>query len=246
MSNNNHQATLSLILKVLSGNILHHLGNVLSRAGLREKGAQQTISQMILAYDDARELLKKHNIHGDNAISDQEIEKLMKKSREFKEDAQRMEAYIAKNLQSFNRIFNQDPHIPDPEICSMLKCVEILFDHYPFPENTQTLVHWDEKDFDFMGDSIVLLKVLFDLLNCALIAVQRAGQGEVFIHAQETPTENILIFKITANSNEEPELDYAKRVMTDLAGQLTILIQEDDGMEIGLHLPKIASQHNAS
>jgi len=86
-----------------------------------------------------------------------------------------------------------------PEPCSMNACIKNALKSYPLTAEEEGLVHWENPghDFTFQGNDLFMRHVLFNLLKNALHYVKAANKGAIFIRTEETPKENILIFKDT-------------------------------------------------
>ena len=69
-------------------------------------------------------------------------------------------------------------------------------------------MHWDGlHGFQFQGDALLTQHVLWNLLNNALHAIQRAGKGEIFIQFERKEEYNLLHFKDTALGIPDEDVD---------------------------------------
>lgn len=69
-------------------------------------------------------------------------------------------------------------------VCSIVQCVESALARYPFGnQQDRSRVHWykGEEDFLFLGSSMLMEHVLFNLLNNALYFIHKAQKGEIAI-----------------------------------------------------------------
>lgn len=71
-------------------------------------------------------------------------------------------------------------------VCRMSDCIASALERYPFQNGRQRAgVRWDRGvDFDFMGSSILMIHVLFNLLKNALYFLDRVADGHVYISAE--------------------------------------------------------------
>jgi len=232
------------ILHLLIGNIIHDLRNLVARSKARESAAQKTLLQLIGGYEMA---FQNQLLAGQNDINDEELNSLMEKGQGFKQDVQRVEEQIASDLHALERIFLNDPNVEKEtlELCSMAECIQTLEEHIFPPTDDQEIIHWDGEDFSFMGNKIIILRVLVDILNCILDSNNQ--NSKVFIHQQKESEKNCLIIKGTTSSNWNPgELSYAEHVMTQLEGQLAYHKQENGDVEVRLLLPEIQEKNGSS
>lgn len=83
--------------------------------------------------------------------------------------------------------------------CSIADCVDAALSRYPFLPNEKLLVHWNrEGDFNFYGDQLLTMHVLFNLLKNALFYIEMAGKGDIHIWLEQSSTKyNRLYFKDT-------------------------------------------------
>lgn len=81
--------------------------------------------------------------------------------------------------------------------CSIRLCVETALQRYPFASaRERQLVMWNnESDFHFRGIELLMVHVLFNLMKNALYHISRAGKGQIFIQAENTPHGGILTFR---------------------------------------------------
>lgn len=84
--------------------------------------------------------------------------------------------------------------------CSMAQCVDAALDRYPFSEKEKELVLWQQgNDFVFMGSTLLMTHVLFNLLKNSLRHILKASKGTIAIHLETTPNVNRLVFRDTGS-----------------------------------------------
>ncbi len=83
--------------------------------------------------------------------------------------------------------------------CSIDTCVNTALSRYPFKEREKKLVEYHkQKDFDFYGDSTLMVHILFNLIKNALYFIEKAGKGTIKIWYENDDQENRVHFKDTA------------------------------------------------
>ncbi len=140
--------------------------------------------------------------------------------------------------------------------CSIKKCVDEALRRYPFTEENRKLVHWKEEDFEFKGDEMLMVHVLFNLFKNALYYIKSARKGIITMQVQKSKDHNILIFKDTGQGippdilphifehfySQTPYgtgvgLAFCKMVMESLGGRIECNSQEGEYTEFMLYFP---------
>jgi signal transduction histidine kinase len=82
--------------------------------------------------------------------------------------------------------------------CSIAHCVNEALRRFPFSEKERKLIVWhNNQDFSFVGNEILTVHVIFNLLKNALYYVKAAGKGEINIWLERGNHCNHLYFKDT-------------------------------------------------
>lgn len=153
----------------------------------------------------------------------------------------------------------QDGTIAHEELtkCSSRRVLENVMDSYPHREGI-TINQSFPYDFFFMGNSILMMKVLFNLIRNAEEQIITNGKGEITITTEKTEDKNLLIVKDTAGG-APPEvvenffkeffttkkdgsgigLAFCKKMMRNFGGDLTCRSFFGESMEFILSFPKI-------
>ncbi|CAN5218727.1 hypothetical protein BH10PSE19_BH10PSE19_02880 [soil metagenome] len=80
-------------------------------------------------------------------------------------------------------------------ICSISHCVEESLRRYPFQPGERELIHFDNKnDFNFIGEEILTVHILFNLLKNALYYIRVAHKGDIYIRLASDEKYNKLYF----------------------------------------------------
>ena len=155
----------------------------------------------------------------------------------------------------------QDEPISREELtkCSSRRILENVLDSYQRRDNIK-INECFPYDFFLMGNSILMMKVLFNLIRNAEEQIIANGKGEITITSEETEDKNLLIVKDTAGG-APPEvvenffkeffttkkngsgigLASCKKIMHDLGGDLTCRSVFGESMEFILSFPKVDS-----
>lgn len=147
--------------------------------------------------------------------------------------------------------------------CSMAHCVEEAMRRYPFDIDEAKLIHWDKSDFSFLGDELLMVHILFNLLKNSLYYIKGAGKGEIKIWCENTEKINILHFydsgkgisaKILAQifspfftktyHGTGVGLSFCKYVMRTFNGDIACCSVENEFTEFLLSFPKERARNN--
>lgn len=141
--------------------------------------------------------------------------------------------------------------------CSSRRIIENTLEAYPFSENMSIKQNL-EHEFYLMGNSILIMKILFNLINNAFEQVVFNGKGEVSISTEKLQEGNAIKIKDTAGG-ASPEvvsnffkgyfttkkngtgvgLAFCKKTMENLGGDITFNSIEGESMEFILIFPEI-------
>lgn len=84
------------------------------------------------------------------------------------------------------------------EKCSIANCVDEALRRYPFQPDERALIHWDNKnDFHFIGNALLTMHVLFNLLKNAIYYIRTAHKGDIHIRLESGEKYNKLYFRDT-------------------------------------------------
>ena len=144
------------------------------------------------------------------------------------------------------------------ETCHIKACIQNALNAYPLTIDEKELITCNlEDDFTFQGNELFMRHVIFNLLKNALYYVKAANKGGIFITAQQTHKENIVIFKDTGKgmpSSMVPHvfdrfysktqhgtgigLAFCKSVMESLGGKISCKAEEGQHTTFILSFPK--------
>lgn len=143
--------------------------------------------------------------------------------------------------------------------CSSRRILENVLDSYPRSENI-IINECFPYDFFLMGNSILMMKILFNLIRNAEEQIIINGKGDITITTEETEDRNLLKVKDTAGG-APPEvvlnlfkeffttkkngcgigLAFCKKTMQNFGGDLTCHSVFGEYIEFTLSFPKIAN-----
>ena len=143
--------------------------------------------------------------------------------------------------------------------CSIRRVLENTMDGYPSHKNL-VINQCFSYDFIFMGNSILMLKILFNLIKNADEQILANGKGEITITTKEAEDKNLLIIKDTAGG-APPDvvknmftaffttkkdgtgigLAFCKKMMQNFGGDLTCHSVFGEYIEFTLSFPKTAN-----
>jgi signal transduction histidine kinase len=145
----------------------------------------------------------------------------------------------------------------DLTLCSSRRIIENTMDVYPF--ETEIKIHQDiSYEFFFMGNSVLMMKVLFNLLKNAVEQIELQKKGEITISTESSDDFNFIKIKDTAGgaSPEVSEqlftgyfttkkqgtgigLAFCKRVVESLGGKIFANSIYGSSMEFVISFPKM-------
>lgn len=140
---------------------------------------------------------------------------------------------------------------------TIAECVSESLRRYVFQEQEKNLIVCDlSRDFQFMGDKLLVVHIMFNLLKNALYYIADAQKGKIYIHTFPASDGNRLHFKDTGkgiNKSVLPQifdrfysktaggvgigLSFCKMAMQWMGGDITCQSAEGEYAEFILHFP---------
>lgn len=168
-----------------------------------------------------------------------------------------MDAFINTTLAELSAA--QSPEITNETLtkCSSRRIVENTLEAYVIPK--EIVIHQEIRyEFFFMANSIIMMKILFNLIKNAIDQINLNGKGEITISTESAGEMNIMRIKDTAGG-APPEvvsklfsgyfttkkngtgigLAYCKNTMSIFGGDITVRSVYGESMEFILSFPKI-------
>lgn len=246
------------ILMILVGDIVHDLRTPI--ATLRSIGVllSTIFPELIAILDEAKELgspkLKTFNQKKLRALSDNTIINSIKNSVCMMDDF--IESTL-KELANAQKGLQADLSWSELTKCSSRRILENTLDSYPMDQSI--VLHKNiSYDFYLMGNGILIMKILFNLIRNAIDQIQLSGKGELYIETCEHQDVNQIKIKDTAGG-ASPEvfakmfdgyfttkkggtgigLATCKKIMTTLGGHLSADNRFGESIEFILSFPKM-------
>lgn len=244
---------------ILVGDIVHDLRTPI--ATLRSIGVllSSIFPELIAILDEAKELgstkLKAFNQKKLLALCDNTIINSINSS------VSMMDTFInstLKELANAQKGLQADLSWDELTKCSSRRILENTIDAYPMD---QSIVFHKNISYDFylMGNGILIMKLLFNLLRNAIDQIHLIGKGELFIETCESPDANQIKVKDSAGG-ASPEvfakmfdgyfttkkggtgigLATCKKIMATFGGSLSVDNRFGESIEFILSFPKIA------
>ncbi len=187
---------------------------------------------------------------------------LNKAPQRIEEIIQQMHAYIDTNLKSLKNSMLSSIQEEDLVICKSYKGINNALDSYPFRVGERQLIEKDTSyHFDFMGNPVLFIRILFNLLNNALHQIHQNGKGQIFLITEKGDEFNLIRFRDTGGGASPEIVDhifdgyrttkdsgtgiglaFCKLTMESFGGSVSCHAQEGDYMEFVLSFPKIPGQ----
>lgn len=246
------------ILMVLAGSIAHDLRTPLACLNVSNHNLKKYLPILKKSYD----FVKENGLDIGEYLGEKDIkriESILNETESIDRFIADMHTFINDNLKA---IKFSDPHSlkrVDLVECKSYKGINSALDSYPFKSGEKELIHWDRQYyFDFLGNPMLFIRILFNLLNNSLYQIHKNGKGEIFISSEEQPEANIIRFKDTAGG-ASPEivkhifdgyittkeegtgvgLAFCKLTMESFGGGMSCDSVEGDFIEFVLTFPKI-------
>lgn len=188
------------IARSVSDNIAHELRTPLAAINVSVSAINLYLPALIRSYQMARE----HQLSVEPIRSSQ-LNALTESIHNIKTETNLANTFITMLLTKV--AYSTHVELTDQAIYSIAHCVESALSRYPFQPSEKNLIHWDPThDFEFHGDEILIIHVLFNLLKNALHYLAAAGKGEIHIWLEQDTKHNKLFFKDTGTGISPEEL----------------------------------------
>lgn len=168
-----------------------------------------------------------------------------------------MDDFINTTLTELTKAQNTILHPEDLVQCSSRRIIENTLEAYPLPSHI-TITQQITYDFFMMGNSILIMKILFNLLKNAIDQIHLNKKGQIIISTKDEGEVNLLKIKDTAGGASPEVMDkifcayfttkengtgvglsFSKKIMQSFGGDLTCHSIYGDYMEFILSFPKI-------
>lgn len=237
-------------MKTLAMDIAHELRTPLATINAAALGTKQYLPDLISAYQSAKnaDLPIKH-------IRPSQIELMYSAMDDISNETHSSNNFINMLL---TNVGQQNINTSEFRICSIVDCVDKALNRYPFHADERALITWrGEKDFSFLGDELLTLHVLFNLLKNSIYYIKSAHKGNISIWLELKDKYNQLHFRDTGKGIPSillPQifelffsktyhgsgigLAFCKTVMQSYGGEIECISTEGEFTEFILSFPK--------
>ena len=250
------EAEMRRAVTVWSGSIAHDLRSPLS-----------TVDEMAsIILDFLPILLNSHQMAADAGLPveflhDYQRKYLTEIPTELQKITQEMNQSIDAALTSLNSTVSGAFSPKDWVSCEAWKCISRVLQDYPFIDEQRKKIHYKQSyHFTFLGNPILFIRILSNLIKNSLYQIEKNQRGEIFISAEDADSMNIMRFRDTAigaspeivahlfdgyKSNTEGGtgvgLASCKLAMQSMGGDITCHSVEGEYIEFVISFPKYDS-----
>lgn len=215
---------------ILAGSIVHDLRTPLATLNIHAPILGSLVSKLLRAYTHQKSGLS--TSEEDLGFSEEQIpliDNILEKNALVVEQ---MKHFIDVTLKSMSKGVLGKIDRADLQPCSIQKCLKKALYSFPFQSEKKQFVHQEcAGDFSFLGDEILMMRILINLIKNALEQISLKGQGELFFAIEQQGKENIFCIKDTAGGVTQTHID---TLFTPYQSQKT------HGTGIGLSFCKVA------
>lgn len=172
-----------------------------------------------------------------------------------KDSTTQMNDFIATTLKTIKSTMSGEVIREDFLPCSIWNCINNTLIRYPMTLEQHKLIQWNQTDFTFMGNEIMAIRIISNLLNNSFEQIKKNLSGNIFIYSKEENDFNVLYFEDTAGGLSIPiehlfdgyqttkeqghgiGLAFCRLAMKSLAGDI-VVEQTSNGVIFKLLFPK--------
>ena len=186
-------------MRLLASSIAHELRTPLCGISLGSQGIQQILPTLIDGYQlaEQRNLLEKKLPKRKFNILNQVLTNIIHEVRS-------ANVFIDMLLMKVGPQYLSKQQI---NTCSITNCIDSALQRYPLTLEEKQLVQLEKTDdFEFMGDELTIIHVLFNLIKNALYHTKAASKGHISIWLEQHKEYNELHFKDTGTGIDKLKL----------------------------------------
>lgn len=237
------------IMQSIGASIAHELRTPIRSMISGVIGIEKFLPVLLENYD----LARKNNLPA-KVIKPQQIELLRKVLNNLKSEGAAANTIIDMLLMKIKGSITEATSIKK---LSIKECLHEALQRYSFQESEGNLIVCDTtNDFQFEGDEILIVHVLFNLLKNALYYIASAQKGQIYIRFEYGKNENLLYFRDTGKGISKEVLprifnrfyskteggvgiglSFCKMAMEWMSGDITCQSVEGEYAEFVLHFP---------
>lgn len=190
-------------MKLIGASIAHELRTPFAALGLAASGMRKYFSHLVQGYQ-----LAENADLPVNPINSAQLELLEKIPETIDRESKAANLFIDLLINNINPTIKKD----NSHTISINTCIKQALERYPFSEEQQLLIYWqDINDFNIKGDEILIIHLLFNLIKNALYYLAKASKKTekgIYIWTEKTNTGNKLYFKDTGTGIAKDILPY--------------------------------------
>lgn len=176
---------------------------------------------------------------------------------------QNMNLYIDHNLKALKHCQEDSINEESLVMCKSYRGISNALHSYPFAPGERELIKTDTAhSFDFLGNPVLFLRILFNLINNSLYQVHKNQKGQIFIICEQQLNHNVIRVRDTAGGASAEivahifdgyvttkekgtgvGLAFCKLTMENFGGTIECYSEEGDFIEFTLKFPKIVSDN---
>ena len=251
------EVELRQAVMVLAGSIAHDLRTPIAIIAMDGQSLDKIIPKLVevCANPEFEGLLDEQN------ITSSKLSSLKTTPQGILKTAYKMQGFIDVTLKTLSKALSKELSQDDLVRCSMWHCIHNTLTHFPFLEGQRELMKNETKDFSFLGNELLMIRVLSNLLNNALQQIAKNNRGSVIITTEINSDVNVLKFKDTAGG-AVPEivehlfdgykttkaggtgigLSFCKLAIENFGGTIACNSVYGDYIEFSLSFPKIKTE----
>lgn len=249
-------------IMVYNASIVHDLRNPILSTRMIAENLLTIIPLLLRLYEDA----KAKGLESAISLKPKHIQFLENVGDTLRNVANKMTDFIDVTLKTLKKALTGDATRNDLIICSMDECINQIMLGHQFKEGEEKKIHWQrEYDFKFLGNPVLMLRILTNLILNSLYQINENNKGEIYISAENHSDKNILRVRDTAGgapphvmqnlfagyqtTKKEGTgvgLAFCKMMMNFFGGDITCHTVYGDYMEFVLIFPKVGEQALAS
>jgi signal transduction histidine kinase len=242
---------------ILAGSIAHDMRTPLATIRILSNIIQKLNGILLTNY----ELAQQAGLANLLLLNKTQHDKVISVPDELKRVVDDMNEYINVSLRSLSRILAKELQPEDLEVCDADRSINHTISRYPFNTGERERIHLDTQyQFTFMGNQLLIFRVLSNLIKNALYEIDKDGIGDIFIITCDAGKFNEIIVRDTAGriSHQQAKtifdgykttkiqgtgvgLAFCKLTMESFGGAIRCETVDDQYVELILSFPKINS-----
>jgi two-component system, CAI-1 autoinducer sensor kinase/phosphatase CqsS len=191
-------------IMILTGSIAHDLRTPISIIAMEADILKKYLPCLLNMYNTVNTL--NISIEVDN-IPDRIRPRLFSVDDRLQKTVQEMRDFIDTTLKTLSKVVSGNLMESDLVICSMWHCIHNTLLRYPFSSQQRELITWDQADFKFMANPVLMIRIFFNLIKNSLEQIEKNKGGKIYIRTEIKNDTNLIYFKDTAGGASPEVVD---------------------------------------